>query len=141
MAAKKSKAKKAEKPQAAAEVGLTRGVDLVARVIAAVQSDEASIAIPDPIGLAPAVLDALTFSDGTPLPASLRAWLAFDATWWATTRRHFSDLAHPRLGVTSLPTLACRHLAGGDVLMGRVFAGLAKTPVQGRALLLGADGE
>jgi hypothetical protein len=58
-----------------------RGVALVEAVIAWVQRGvgDIDIALPEP--LPEAVLDALTFPDGSPLPPSLRRWLAFDASW------------------------------------------------------------
>jgi hypothetical protein len=44
-----------------------------------------------PAPLSKAVLDALTFPNGKPLPPSLRRWLAFDASWLAW----FDDLDQP----------------------------------------------
>jgi hypothetical protein len=76
-------------------VGL-RGVALVEAVIEWVQRGEGDIDIALPEPLPAAALTALAFRDGSPLPPSLRRWLAFDASWLEIHTNTWGGTSDPR---------------------------------------------
>jgi ankyrin repeat protein len=94
----------------AADGTLLRGEALVELVIAHVLSGKAAFDVPQPRPMSPDLLAALTFSDGSPIPPSLRRWLSFDATYWMQRFHHFHDPQAPRLQVISWGALARRGL-------------------------------
>ncbi len=103
MAAKKS-----------AKAAVERGSALVARVIERIQSDEGcEIDVVDPRPLAPEVLARLTFSNGLPLPPSLKALLAYDASWVMRTLGWFHDLDEPTLEVAPVWRVVKENLGPG----------------------------
>ncbi len=68
------------KPPILAKSGL-RGVALVDHVIAETTRGATSLNISVPKPMPKAKLAKLTLEDGTPLPKTLKRWLAFDASW------------------------------------------------------------
>ncbi len=89
---------------------MTMGVELVELVKARVEREGLSLfghAGP-PTPLAPAVLDALRFPNGAALSPSLRAWLAYDASYLGW----FEDLEAPRLEACSIGELGRRLYSG-----------------------------
>lgn len=113
--------------------GPLRGVPLVQRVIDWIREGGGEIEIHEPRPLV-GDLSQACFSDGSPLPPSLRHWLGFDASWLVRT--------YPRFGTPSavgFPLASWRRLIDdtiGAQVWGACYAALAGTPADGRGIAL-----
>lgn len=103
---------------------------LVERAIAAFDSSEEGLpdALCEPTPLSPRALAGLELPGCGSLPASLRAWLAFDATYGGW----FTDLCKPRFPEFGLVD-ALVHV-GAPRSMARAFAGLERETLPGHCL-------
>lgn len=84
---------------------------LVRAVIDAVASKKADFAIPAPEPVPAAILERLVLAEDVPLPPSLRAWLAFDGSWLARTRKWFREPSAPRWQPMPICFLVHEHLS------------------------------
>jgi ankyrin repeat protein len=116
-----------------------RGVALIEQVIARVEASKASaVEVSDARPIAPAALKKLAFSNGAPLPPSLRRWLAFDGAWLMRTFGWPDDLDTPVLQVSSVAKLVKDHLQSE---LWRAFSKLPKPLPSAEAIALDAGSE
>lgn len=113
-----------------------RGAELVDLVIAHVRCGACTLAIPEPRPVPGELLDRLAFADGTPLPPSLRRWLAFDAAWLAAATGLMPAVDTARLPGAFLLDLVAQQWPEHD--LAATFADLA-TALPARAVLLDRD--
>lgn len=113
-----------------------RGAELVERVIAYLSAARGRFQVLQPRPLAPALIDRLTFTDGAPLPPSLRRWLAFDTSW--LKRATGLEVSHDREQLDSAPLvdLAARQWSDEDT---RAVFSVLSAALPARGALLDRD--
>lgn len=111
-----------------------RGIALVDQVIEAVRAKRADFEVFEPRPIDPAVLATATFPNGSPLPPSLKRWLAFDASWLIREYPQFAAPSGVAARLKHWRELIDGAIGGG--MWGRYFAGLAGTPLDGAGIEL-----